>query len=134
MGVRAQMLTTRIWEAQGKCCSICGERMTPVHKFHPDRGWTIEHVFNRASKRFHTVGNKLVSHSECNHRKGDRDPTGCEVILLHAVNAKLGFELKPRPPREYLDRLPWPAARIRFVDEVKGPSALALALQQAMSA
>lgn len=109
-----------IWRAQGKRCAVCGVRMRPITMKHPTRGWTIEHVFNHASKRFYADGNRLVSHSECNNRKGDREPTGCEIILLHAVNARLGFELTPYPHS--------------YSDNISAPSKLALALEQAMAA
>jgi hypothetical protein len=120
VGIRAQSETLAIWRAQGKCCAICGAGMVPVHMAHPSRGWTIEHVFHRASKRYYADGNKLVTHAECNNRKGDREPTGCEIILLHAVNAKLGFELTPYPRC--------------YCDNVEAPSALAVALERAMAA
>lgn len=116
MGTRTHSETVAIWTAQGKRCVICGVKMLPVTRFHPTRGWTIEHVYNHASRRFYADGNKLVSHAQCNNRKGDREPTGCEIIMLHAVNAQLGLELTPR------DR--------SYDDGIKGPSALALALER----
>lgn len=109
-----------IWEAQGKCCAVCGESMVPAHRHDPQRGWTIEHVYNRASRRYHADGNRLISHAECNRQKADREPTGCEVIQLHAANAKLGLELTPMLHS--------------YRDEVQGPSALAYAFQMAMAA
>jgi hypothetical protein len=120
MGVRASVEIRSIWAAQGKACAICGDRMRPVTIDHPTRGWTIEHVFCRSSRRYEAEGNKLVSHAACNSRKADREPTGCEIILLHAVNAQLGFELTSRG--------------IGYRDGVSGPSALAIALQGALAA
>lgn len=110
----------RIWEAQGKHCSVCGERMVPKTGSHPARGWTIDHVYNRASNRYFADGNKLVCHSACNQRKADRDPTGCELILLHLVNARLGFELVER--------------QRSYADNVEAPSVLAVALERALAA
>lgn len=109
-----------IWKAQGKACAICGIGMIPVHQNHPTRGWTIEHVYNHASKRYFADGNKLITHAECNNRKGDREPTGCEVIQLHAANARIGLELTPRD--------------LNYSDPLNGPSALAVALEMAMAA
>lgn len=117
MGTRASAEIDALWEAQGKCCAVCGGKMYPGAKFHPTRGWTVEHVYHHASRRYYADGNKLVSHAACNNLKGDREPTGCEVILLHAANAKLGYELTLR--------------ELSYRDSVSGPSALALALQQA---
>lgn len=110
----------RIWEAQGKHCSVCGEHMHPIAGSHPTRGWTIDHVYNRASRRYLADGNKLVCHRGCNQRKADREPTGCELILLHMVNARLGFELVERP--------------YGYTDTVIAPTALAVALERALAA
>lgn len=98
-----------LWRAQGKCCAVCGDAMVPASIYHPTRGWTIEHVYPRSSKRYYADGNKLVSHSQCNWRKGDRQPTGCEVLLLHVVNEILGLELVEYP-RCYIDTRIFPTA------------------------
>lgn len=111
---------TAIWEAQGKLCAVCGQKMVPKTMYHPRRGWTIEHVYNHASRRYYAEGNRLISHAECNNRKGDREPTGCEIILLHAVNARLGVELTQRI--------------LTYSDGLRRPSALALALSEVMAA
>lgn len=108
-----------LWEAQGKCCAVCGERMVPKTIRHPTHGWTIEHVYPRSRYFLYSEGNQLVSHYECNQWKADRDPTGCEVVLLHAVNAQLSLEIVEKP-RSY-------------VDPYVGPSALAVAFQNAMA-
>lgn len=110
----------RLWKAQGKCCAICGARMVPAHYQHSTRGWTIEHVWPRSRYSFHNEGNLLVSHAECNNEKGDRDPTGCEIVLLASVNATLGVELTKR--------------QLCYADHVYGPSALAVALEKALAA
>jgi hypothetical protein len=34
-------------------------------------------------------GRKAMAHWKCNHRKANRAPTGCEVIFLMVVNARL---------------------------------------------
>jgi hypothetical protein len=103
-----------LWRAQGKCCAVCGMKMVPGHMMHRTRGWTIEHVYPRSRYFLFNDGNQLISHAECNNRKGDRDPTGCEVILLYAVNAQLGLEIVEK-------------AR-SYVDPIVAPSALAVAL------
>lgn len=108
-----------IWEAQGKCCAICGVPMVPSHMHHPTRGWTFDHVFNHASRRYFADGNKLIAHSECNNIKADGEPSPEQVALLHEVNAKLGLEL---------------TERTHAYSDPKGPSALAIALEQAMAA
>lgn len=111
-----ESLIDAILRAQGGHCPGCGDRMYPVTRRHCTRGWTFEHVWP-LRYRYHHRGNLLVSHSLCNNRKADRDPTGCEVLLLAAVNAQLGFELRPR--------------QLHFTDPTTAPSALALALARA---
>lgn len=109
-----------LWEAQGKICCVCGEKMYPLTISNDRTGWTIEHVYHHASRRYYADGNKLLSHAACNNRKGDREPTGCEKILLAAVNARLGRELVPM---------------LRgYSDDINVPSALAMALGQALAA
>lgn len=120
MGLSPRPLLILLWEAQGKCCAVCGDRMVPAHMRHPARGWSIEHVYPRSRYFLFSDGNQLVSHLDCNQRKADRDPTACEVMLLIAVNAKLGLEIVEKP-RSY-------------VDPIIGPSALAVALQSALAA
>jgi hypothetical protein len=114
-----------IWKAQGKGCAICGVHMMPVHKKHPRRGWTFEHVYNHASDRFHSEGNRLVTHVECNNAKADREPYPCEVLLLHAVNARLGLELTPRlkswrDEKQGLSKLALELIRVNFGRRIVG--------------
>lgn len=110
--------TTELWEAQGKMCPICGDKMYPVMRYsNTDRGWSIEHVYPRHLKLYENVGNKLVTHKGCNNAKGSRMPTGCEITMLEVVNAKLGLTLTER--------------EVGYRDAATAPSALAIALQQA---
>jgi hypothetical protein len=138
MGIRAQKLTIRIWEAQGKCCSICGEKMVPASMGHPAYGWTWDHVWPRARFDYCERGNILVAHVTCNQDKKDRDPTPEEQKLLAKANVVLGYELltvgehigrvrKFLSRRSDLNRQVWS-------DDVTGPSALAVALEEAMVA
>ena len=71
-----------IRNAQRSRCAICGER------FGSQPG-TLEHVVPRSKGGKH-AGNLLVSHLRCNQRRGDANPTGCMLILLDVVNARLG--------------------------------------------
>lgn len=123
MGALAKLSSAarQLWRAQGKCCPICGVLMLPVHARHPTRGWSVEHVWPRSRYRHHE-GNLLISHVECNNAKGDRDPTGCELIILALANARLGME--PLDHRSI----------VRYADQISAPSALALALAQAQAA
>lgn len=78
-GGKRQRLIPRMLEAQGGFCGICGERLR--------RSPSIEHVVPRC-RGGANAGNRIVAHTPCNFRKGDRMPTGCELIMLAAVNAR----------------------------------------------
>jgi hypothetical protein len=117
---RRRDLLMGLWRAQGKVCAVCGVGMIPVHYLHPKRGWSIEHVYPQGRYHFYNEGNRLLSHLECNHRKGERDPTGCEVLLLYATNAVMGTKLREKP------------LLLDVIYEPKRPTALTLAFQRAM--
>lgn len=74
-------------EAQGHACSLCGKSLS-------ERDRTIEHVLP-LSLGGGNHRNKLVAHGACNRRKGASPPTGCELILLDAVNTMV-YLLDPR--------------------------------------
>lgn len=80
-------LIDALCEAQGHACSLCGKPLTKYNR-------TIEHVLP-LSLGGGNHRNKLVAHSDCNHRKGANLPTGCELILLDAVNTMV-YLLDPR--------------------------------------
>ena len=84
-------LIRRIVDCQLGICPAC-DGLLKFHRdldiSHPLRP-SIDHVFPR-SKGGGNYGNFLVMHGECNHAKADRLPTGCEMIWLAAVNARLG--------------------------------------------
>jgi hypothetical protein len=105
----------RLWKAQDGRCSICGGHLLRGERFRDDTGWSLDHVYPRSRYKYlGTRGNVTLAHKLCNSVKGNRDPTGCEIILLHALNARIGHDLVT--DRSYSDR-------------VEGPSALAVALQ-----
>lgn len=123
---RSGGLALLIWRAQGQLCPICGLGLERewMNAPEPDRAWSVEHVWPRRRYRFGTIGNQLISHVECNNRKGDRLPTGCEQIMLAAVNAQVGHRLKPLPHHD-------PGPIVQYADQISAPSALALALGRA---
>lgn len=67
-------------EAQRHRCGICGG---PFHGT-----LTIDHVIPPARGGGNN-GNRVRAHESCNGLKGDRWPTGCELIMLAATNAVL---------------------------------------------
>lgn len=73
-------------------CPYCDDWLEFDPEFgisHPLRP-SIDHVMPR-SRGGQSLGNKLVMHRECNTKKGDRLPNGCERIWLAAVNARMGL-------------------------------------------
>ncbi len=99
-----------LWTVQGGVCSICGREVAPVYR--PGRGSAAsrDHTFPRFREQ--TAGRPrppalgrwgghlripiTMAHAKCNSRKGARWPTGCEMIWLLAVNARLGAVSLPK--------------------------------------
>lgn len=61
------------------------------HRLRP----TFDHVVPRARTTRHK-GNLLAAHRQCNGDKADRDPTGCELIWLEVVNARISRATQER--------------------------------------
>lgn len=80
----------QLWRAQGRLCPLCGGILGDFQ----DAGQTnFDHVWPKSQLggRNKLIGNLLLAHERCNARKRDSLPTGCELIMLHAVNRRLGF-------------------------------------------
>ncbi len=77
-------------EAQGGRCGICGELIEhdPGLFMGMRAGPSRDHVIPKA-KGGKDADNLVIAHYLCNCRKGDRTPTGCELIWLDAANAGL---------------------------------------------
>lgn len=52
---------------------------------------SVDHVIPRARGGHDGAGNTVAAHIPCNVQKGDRSPTGCELLWLSAVNLRLGL-------------------------------------------
>jgi hypothetical protein len=93
-----------MWFAGGGLCCCCARELAAPGMPVPNKGAavTIEHVLPKSPRprdlakiaAFRALvgggGRKAMAHWLCNHRKGNRAPTGCEVVFLMAVNARLG--------------------------------------------
>lgn len=81
-------------EAQDGDCSLCGKPLdftaSPNNPHQP----TFEHVVPRIMGGGNH-GNRLAAHRRCNTRKGGNKPTGCELVLLESVNARLYGSTNP---------------------------------------
>lgn len=88
-GIAIRLLRRTYYRAQGGCCYLCGKPLSP--RFSSPK-LTIEHVWPRSRAAAQTYdGDLLLAHSRCNGAKADRLPTGCERLMLFAVNRRLGF-------------------------------------------
>ena len=67
--------------AQRNICALCGQTFGSVPI-------TFEHVVPR-SRGGGNEGNLVLTHQRCNQRRADAAPTGCLLIWLNAVNAKV---------------------------------------------
>jgi 5-methylcytosine-specific restriction endonuclease McrA len=75
-------LMVRMLEAQGGFCGICGARLK--------RSPSYDHVIPKC-RGGKNMRNRIVAHIGCNFQKGDRMPTGCELIMLEAVNTRIVY-------------------------------------------
>lgn len=78
-----------IWKMQNLRCAGCGQRAWPHLPWKHPKCITIDEVVPRAKGGLRAHGNQIVMHRDCNARKADRMPNGCELIWLELVNAKL---------------------------------------------
>jgi 5-methylcytosine-specific restriction endonuclease McrA len=79
-------------KAQRERCGACGRRVPPLDVYcAPANRPTLDHVVPRAAGGKGILGNLLVMHHHCNALKADRRPTGCELLILAAANARLGL-------------------------------------------
>jgi 5-methylcytosine-specific restriction endonuclease McrA len=75
----------RLFAAQGGLCAICGQPLDPViHRA------TTDHVIPLALGGRDALGNFVAVHRRCNTWKANDIPTGCEMVWLLFVNAKVG--------------------------------------------
>ena len=88
--------------AQDCRCILCWARLPIVGSRGPNSPQrpTLDHVWPRTppmlrsshrakAVRRGNVRNLLAAHKLCNERRGNRWPTGCELIWLEVVNVKL---------------------------------------------
>lgn len=101
--------------AQDGLCGVCGKRLPFTWADKSPEGASRDHVWPRLPAyggalrhmegRAGLEGNTLLAHTRCNRKKGRRPPTGCELVRLAAVNARLhiangsAFAAEPPPWR-----------------------------------
>jgi 5-methylcytosine-specific restriction endonuclease McrA len=87
------------WRAQEGICAMCGHPMgretrKRIPRAEMELQPTAQHVIPQgwpgcANK---VGGNIVAAHWRCNHDHGHKPPTGCHLVWLMAVNARLGFQ------------------------------------------
>jgi 5-methylcytosine-specific restriction endonuclease McrA len=77
----------RILEIQRGVCVGCG-RAISASDTSANMRLSVDHVYPR-SRGGVNAGNRLAMHRLCNAQKGSRPPTGCELVWLAAVNARM---------------------------------------------
>ena len=81
----------RLEAAQGGLCAYCFEPFVPFNgDTHDPLVSSVDHVVPWALGG-RNERNKVAVHFRCNVEKGHRKPTGCELIALAWVNARLGL-------------------------------------------
>lgn len=84
-GAASRAVRRALFAAQDGLCALCGRPMGAANR-------SVDHVIPKALGGRNCVGNLLIAHSPCNGAKGDRPPTGCEMVWLLAVNNRLNLE------------------------------------------
>lgn len=90
--IKRRLRKRQLISAQMFDCALCGQ---PLLRHADGRiEATEDHVFAKVRGGYDGLGNLLAAHKRCNNRKGDRLPTGCEIIWLVAVCARLDVPLR----------------------------------------
>jgi 5-methylcytosine-specific restriction endonuclease McrA len=63
-------------------------------KIHDPRYPTFDHVIPRSRGGRTVLTNGLLKHQECNAKRGNENPTGCDLIWVEFVRARLA--VRPR--------------------------------------
>lgn len=77
-------------DAQGWLCALCGQEIDILGRM--GARISTDHVVPRYLGGWDEWGNFLAAHRQCNADKSNDEPTGCELVWLFAVNARLGLE------------------------------------------
>ena len=80
-------IRSRLIDVQQRICALCGEELDS-----DDHRSTVNHVIPRSLHGSDDLGNLVAAHNRCNNRKSNDIPTGCEMVWLLAVNARLGVK------------------------------------------
>lgn len=79
----------KLFCAQKSRCGVCFEILGP-RKDGGEIRWNLDHVWPKRYRRGNW-GNIVLAHTRCNGKKADRRPTGCQILFLTIVNARMGL-------------------------------------------
>lgn len=86
-------ITEALFRAQNGFCASCGKGMllyqSGVYFDNTQVIASIDHLKARRVGGVDSIENMVAMHRGCNSAKGHRQPTGCELIFLSVVHAKL---------------------------------------------
>lgn len=74
--------------AQSSFCALCGEWLDEAERASDTRRPSVDHVIPRDLGGTNAF-NLVAAHNLCNAQKQNDLPTGCEVIWLLVVNARM---------------------------------------------
>ena len=81
----------RLRRAQGDLCAGCATRFLKDSVLGPrdPRYPTFDHVIPRSRGGRRSLDNFLLKHRRCNEIRGNAPPTGCDLVWLAAVRARV---------------------------------------------
>lgn len=91
-GAKRWQRLSKLFHVQKGVCAGCGKGMRLRGAQHQPWRATTDEVWPRARGGKRLLGNQVAMHRSCNEAKADRMPNGCEIIMLHLVNARLMSE------------------------------------------
>ena len=100
---KAKRRKVRLFHAQDGLCGYCFKPLDPdLGRTDHDR-WSVDHVVPKIAQqgRRPLSRNKVLVHQRCNTAKGGRPPTGCHLIALEWVLARMdalfGYQWEAMP-------------------------------------
>lgn len=110
MAASKQMMAQRraLRWAQNSICAGCGTHLPSVSRLkrYDPQYPTFDHIILKSVGGTRTLNNGLLKHQRCNQARANRAPTGCDLIWLAAVQARLSVR-----PRSFKTNFRKPRAR-----------------------
>ncbi len=92
---KATHVTILFAAQEGRCasCGACMDRRSrnQIKKGDRNDARTVDHVVPLSRGGENRLRNKVLMHLRCNMAKGNRMPTGCELVMREMVWARLAW-------------------------------------------